>query len=105
MCARQSGRGSDQPDRGDLGGALAEGVDAVIGLANGSFVKWVPLASLALVLIGCGSPVRVIDEAGRPITGARVQPVSLSVNGAWETTDKDGHVSVPTSISVQDVKW
>ena len=56
-------------------------------------------------LCGCSAQVRVIDEAGNPIARAQVRPVTLSITGAPRETDRDGHVSIPDSVSIQDVKW
>jgi len=49
--------------------------------------------------------VIVVDAADKPIQGADVQPVSLSINGAITKTDAAGVADVPLSVGGQDAKW
>ena len=77
-------------------------------------MKRVPLAAAgaALLLAGCASVVvladsasnvRVVDDAGAPVPGARVTPTALSINGDAVTTDARGEVRVPETLGVQAV--
>jgi len=67
------------------------------------------LVCLALLtLIGCTQTgeVRVVDDQGAPVPDARVEPVSLSMNGAHVKTDGQGHARVPLAVSgVQETVW
>ena len=68
-------------------------------------IKLVLLTLSTLILTGCGYRIVVKDAIGIPILGASVSGQSLSMGTQVFTTDTDGAVKVPTSISVQDVKW
>jgi hypothetical protein len=48
--------------------------------------------------------VQVVDPAGTPVAGARVEPVSPSINGVPVMTDKNGEAVVPKFIG-QQTKW
>ena len=56
-----------------------------------------------LLLGGCQPDVIVKDEKGKPISGASVAPISLSINYKKVITDKKGHASI--DFKVQEVKW
>lgn len=59
---------------------------------------------LSLLAFSCNEPnVIVVDGSGSPIEGASVEPVSLSLNYASVTTDKNGKVYVKDGA--QPVKW
>jgi len=60
---------------------------------------------LGLALAGCAERVQVVDPVGKPVQGAQVAPVSLSMNGAAETTDAKGEASVALSVGGQETKW
>ena len=63
-------------------------------------------ALIGLTLLGgCRERVQVVDPAGRPVEGARVAPVTLSMNGAAEMTDARGEATVLLKIGLQDTKW
>ena len=47
--------------------------------------------------------VVVVDELGRPVKDAEVEPVSLSINYSELKTNKKGEVSI--SWKVQPVEW
>jgi hypothetical protein len=49
--------------------------------------------------------VFVVDAAGRPVEGAEVHPVSLSVDGRRVMTNARGEASVPLRVSLQQTKW
>ena len=68
-------------------------------------IPHLPLAILCAVLLGgCMTQrVVVVDTANRPITGAAVEPISLSINYAKETTDSKGKVALPHVF--QRVVW
>jgi hypothetical protein len=59
----------------------------------------------ALTFAGCDGRVQVVDSAGKPVQGAQVAPVTLSMNGPAETSDAKGEASVPLRISGQETKW
>jgi predicted component of type VI protein secretion system len=63
------------------------------------------IAILSLMLTGCSERVQVVDAAGKPVQGAQVAPVTLSMNGAPAVTDARGEASVPLRIGVQETKW
>lgn len=62
-------------------------------------------SSMALLTTGCTTKPDVIvtDASGAPIAGAKVEPVSLSMNQAAVTTDAKGEASIPKSV--QPVQW
>ena len=66
------------------------------------------ILSLTLLLLSCqsifGNPsVLILDEAGDPIEGASVTPISLSINYIPQKTDEKGQVTIPSRL--QKVKW
>jgi hypothetical protein len=62
-------------------------------------------AVLLLTIAGCEGRVQVFDPAGKPVAGAQVAPVSLSMNGAATPTDDRGEASVSLRVGGQDTKW
>ncbi len=60
-------------------------------------------AFAALVLQACTTRVSVVDQTGRPVAGARIEPVSLSINHFSVTTDEDGMASIPWHM--QQIEW
>jgi len=48
--------------------------------------------------------VEVVDPQGKPIAGAMVEPISLSINFAKLSTDKNGSVTLP-NFTAQEIKW
>lgn len=58
-----------------------------------------------LLLCGCmGRPdIIVTDPAGRPIAGAVVTGISLSLDGQTASTDAKGHAAVPWAL--QETQW
>ena len=46
----------------------------------------------------------VVDKAGKPIKGASVEPVSLSINFGKLKTDKKGEVRL-SRFYVQEIEW
>jgi hypothetical protein len=63
------------------------------------------IAIVALILAGCSGRVQVVDPAGKPVQGAQVAPVTLSMNGAAAATDAKGEAEIPLSIGGQSTKW
>jgi uncharacterized protein YcfL len=62
--------------------------------------------SLATILLsGCSIDrvVRVVDVSGKPVSGAHVQAVSLSINSHPNSTDDNGRTLLPSNI--QGTKW
>lgn len=58
----------------------------------------------ATVFSGCMTQrVLVVDDANRPIAGADVQPISLSINYAKVKTNKMGKAALPHVL--QPVVW
>src|SRR5687768_261978 len=49
--------------------------------------------------------VLVVDPAGKPVVGAEVHPVSLSMDGRRVLTDARGEASVPLRVGLQQTKW
>ena len=64
--------------------------------------SWFPFLPLVvgLVLTSCGRQPDVIvtDRAGLPIAGAKVEPVSASINYEPVLTDDKGHASIPSTV-------
>jgi len=58
-----------------------------------------------MLLAACSSKpdVQVFDMSGKPIQGAAVVPISLSINYNHVTTDAAGECVIPNTI--QRVKW
>ena len=65
---------------------------------------WIALFLVATIA-GCSSPplVEVVDPSGKPIEGANVQAVSLSINSLPNATNKKGEALLPANI--QGAKW
>jgi|LakMenEpi03Aug12_release.lakeMendotaPanAssembly.Ray.scaffolds.fasta_scaffold353066_2 hypothetical protein len=60
--------------------------------------------SLAALLAACATKtVRVIDARNIPVSGARVEAITPSMNLAIRTTDASGTVSLPHSP--QNIEW
>lgn len=60
---------------------------------------------LLLALVACPRPnVIVVDSKGKPIKGASVEPITLSMNLAPKLTDKDGKVEI-TNGAIQKTEW
>ena len=61
-------------------------------------------ASLAILLGACATrSVRVVDARNIPVSGARVEAITASMNLAIRTTDASGTVSLPHSP--QNIEW
>lgn len=58
-----------------------------------------------LLLIGCTGQVQVVDPAGKPVQGADVVAVALSISGPVGTTDTNGKATVPLNCGGQNTKW
>ncbi len=72
-------------------------------IITGFAVACVAVGSLIVSLVmGCND-VRVIDTNGKPIEGAKVSSVSLSMYTGPCFTNKKGYASVPNNI--QGTKW
>ena len=60
--------------------------------------------SLAALLAACATrSVRVVDARRTPVSGARVEAITPSMNLAIRTTDASGTVSLP--YSPQNIEW
>lgn len=58
----------------------------------------------AAMLSGCMTQrVLVVDAANRPIAGAVVEPISLSINYTKVTTSANGKVALPRVL--QKIEW
>ncbi|MGC4071727.1 MAG: hypothetical protein QM760_04290 [Nibricoccus sp.] len=67
-------------------------------------IRLFSLVLFAAILSGCATQrVVVIDTLNRPVSGAIVEPISLSINYAKLTTDEKGKASLPRVI--QKVEW
>lgn len=68
----------------------------------------VALASLSLIIASCSSNIYVVDEAGQPISGATVKPLSRGFAWPDKKTGKDGgvfvHQDIPTIDTVRAYK-
>lgn len=68
----------------------------------------IALALLSLVIASCSSNIYVVDEAGQPVAGAMVKPLSRGFSWPGKTTGKDGgvhiHQDIPTIESVRAYK-
>jgi hypothetical protein len=54
---------------------------------------------------GCSKTVLVSDTANKPIQGAVVIPVSLSMSGPGVTTDGNGQAQIPSQVGPQRIQW
>jgi hypothetical protein len=58
-----------------------------------------------LALVAYAKPnVIVVDSEGKPIKGASVEQITLSMNLASKLTDKDGKVEIPKG-AIQKTEW
>lgn len=61
----------------------------------------------ALLIVACTNTkvadVMVVDESGKPIAGAAVEPISMSMNYPKVMTDGSGNGMI--GEKVQEVKW
>jgi hypothetical protein len=66
----------------------------------------IPVAiACAASAAGCAGRVEIVSMSGEPIAGARVVPVTPSMNGSPALTDAGGKASVPRFIGGQGVAW
>ncbi len=47
----------------------------------------------------------VVDQVGKPVVGATVTPVALSINGAPTLTNSAGEAELDTSVGGQPPRW
>ena len=57
----------------------------------------------ALLLVGAGPDLVIVDPGGKPIEGAKVVGASFSISGQTTFSDKRGHASIPSTV--QPTKW
>ena len=67
--------------------------------------RYFTLLIFIVVCVGCNSykVVKVYDDDGKPIAGAEVEAVSLSINSAPNLTDDEGKTTLP--FNIQGTKW
>ena len=60
---------------------------------------------ILFALVACAGPnVVVVDAKGKPIEGASVEQITLSMNLASKLSDKDGKVEIPKG-GLQKTEW
>ena len=68
-----------------------------------SYLSVLILLAAVVGLAGCSGLVQVVDPDGRPVAGAEVTAVSLSMTAGPNITDGQGEAYLPGNI--QDVQW
>ena len=82
--------------------------DGVFHTSSGSIFGMRLLATLlsfSFSVVGCTESVIVVDSVGKPVQGAVVYSVNLSMNGPKTKTDANGKAVVPLIVGGERMKW